>query len=74
LVRWILAFLAALAFWQRSCFGRHHIPIRHPQGYWKCRRCGRTEVHVGAYLDMDPELDGYVNPHNLVAFDKRKSS
>jgi hypothetical protein len=71
-IRWILAAATALAFWQRSCAFRHHAPVRHPLGYYKCRRCGRCEPFVGSFLGLDSDQE-YVNP-DRINFDRGKRS
>lgn len=70
MIRWILAAATFVAFWRRSCAFRNHEPVRYPQGWFRCRRCGMTAIHIGEFLGMDPELDGYVNPERIAFLER----
>lgn len=67
----LLALAALLGLWRatvyvrdRTCVGRHHLPVRHPQGFYRCSRCARTEVFVGAFLNLDTEQE-FVDPNRI---------
>lgn len=48
---------ALIARWMKPCYGKGHIPRRHPQGYFTCDRLGCeskvTELSKWKLLDDD---------------------